>query len=130
MTKGPQNDPNQKAVRQLRKAEGCPTASLLRVNERDQRFLQMSPLVPALRPRQTGSRASGSRHEPTFREPLLRQNWFLVPAAALAFEGGDSSAGARESAELDENVPCLTSTSMMSLCFVTDQKGPIGLSRQ
>jgi hypothetical protein len=30
------------------------------------------------------------------------------------------------STELDENVLCLTSTSTMSLCFVTDQKGPTG----
>ena len=34
------------------------------------------------------------------------------------------------SVELDENTLCLTSTSMMSLCFVTDQKGPTGLSGQ
>jgi hypothetical protein len=32
------------------------------------------------------------------------------------------------SAELDEKTLCLTSTSMMSMCFVTDQKGPTGLS--
>jgi hypothetical protein len=49
--------------------------------------------------------------------------------------GSSSSAGLSRSVmppsrELDENVLCLTSTSTMSLCFVTDQKGPIGLSLQ
>ena len=53
-----------------------------------------------------------SRHS---ENPCRAKIGVLVPAAALALEGGDPSAGARESVEFDENVLCLTSTSMMSL---------------
>ncbi len=44
--------------------------------------------------------------------------------------GGLSRRTIPPSAELDENSLCLTSTSTMSLCFVTDQNGPTGLSLQ
>ena len=49
--------------------------------------------------------------------------------------GSSSSAGRSRkvmppSAELDENSRWFTSTAMMSLCLVTDQNGPSGLSLQ